>query len=46
MTLLQEVRSDMRHQDADGTPVLRPRSQAVVLRDLVARGQVGQPSRP
>jgi UDP-glucose 4-epimerase len=44
--LLHEVLSGMRNRDADATPVLRRRSVTGAVRDLVARGPVGQRDRP
>ena len=46
MTVRHKVVSGMRHRDADATPVLRRRSVAGAMRDLVTRGPVGQRNRP
>jgi UDP-glucose 4-epimerase len=44
--VLREVIEGMRHRDAGGTPVLRPRSVAGALGDLITRGPVGRRNRP
>lgn len=46
MAVLREVLSGMSDAASDRTPVLRPRTVAGALRDLVARGPVGQRNRP
>jgi UDP-glucose 4-epimerase len=46
MTVLREVLSGMRDTAAGRTPVLRPRTVAGALRDMVRRGPAGQRERP
>jgi UDP-glucose 4-epimerase len=41
VAVLHEVLAGMRHGDADGTAVLRPRSVPETVRDFVTRGPVG-----
>jgi nucleoside-diphosphate-sugar epimerase len=44
--VLREVLEGMRDRGSGGTPVLRPRSVAGAVRDLVTSGPVGRRSRP